>query len=65
MEAGSFCASFARIANEVDLFIDPKVSRYGFFDILAFERLREIGYRAGQEALAGWKAKPDYPGTRS
>jgi len=54
----------SRAANEVACFIEPPVADVGFFDLLAFDRVVELGYESTITALDSWRERDDYPGAR-
>lgn len=48
----------AKIKQEVDLFIEPDVSRFHLLEFGAFHEMVEAGYRAATRALEGWDPGP-------
>jgi predicted acylesterase/phospholipase RssA/CRP-like cAMP-binding protein len=44
-----------RIADEVDVFIEPAIERFNYFDLSAFDQLSQEGYKAACLALKGWQ----------
>jgi predicted acylesterase/phospholipase RssA len=46
--------SVERLRGSVDLYIHPPVERFELLDWKAFDRIVELGYDAGREAVRGW-----------
>jgi predicted acylesterase/phospholipase RssA len=51
-----------RAASEVELYVEPAIGRYGFFDLRAWDRIVEAGYRATKDAVAALRRRdPGFP----
>lgn len=48
-----------RLAEQVDCFIEPAVGGISFLDLAAYDRLVELGYEAGRQALDQWRARAE------
>jgi NTE family protein len=48
--------SVERLRNSVDLYIRPPVDGFDLLDWKEMDRIVELGYRAGREAVRAWQA---------
>lgn len=44
-----------RVRSRVDLYIEPRMGKFGFLQASAFEEAAAVGYEAAREQLAAWR----------